>query len=222
MRCTDAHTRLRALAGMSAPAEFPSRDDALAWLDAERPGLIAAVTMAAGTGWHQEAMRLPLNPSEYLQWRRRFDDWLAVIAVSRDNARQLNDKGNEAGALTSLGNALREVRRFEETIGAHRDAAAIYRETGDRHREGMALNNLGLALVELRRFEEAIACYEQDIVICRETGDRYGEGQTLENLAVAYREVGQPGRAAACWREAAAAMREVGEVEEAARLNSRP
>ena len=63
-RAADDH--LRALAGMPAPAEFTSRDDALAWLDAERPGLIAAVTMAAATGRHQEAMRLPLNLSEYL------------------------------------------------------------------------------------------------------------------------------------------------------------
>jgi Tetratricopeptide repeat len=47
-------------------------------------------------------------------------------------------------ALNNLGLALREVRRFEEAITAHQDAAAIYRETGDRHREGTALNNLEL------------------------------------------------------------------------------
>ena len=46
-------------------------------------------------------------------------------------------------ALTNLGLALQEVRRFEEAITAHQDAAAIFRETGDRHSEGAALNNLG-------------------------------------------------------------------------------
>ena len=44
---TAADAHLRALAGMPVPAEFTGRDDALAWLDAERPSLIAAVTMAA-------------------------------------------------------------------------------------------------------------------------------------------------------------------------------
>jgi hypothetical protein len=68
-----------------------------------------------------------------------------------------------------------EVRRFEEAISAHQDAAAICRETGDRHGEGMALGNLGNALAGVRRFEEAITCYEQDIAIFRETGDRHGE-----------------------------------------------
>ena len=40
---------------------FADRADALAWLDAERPSLIAAVTMAANTGRDQIAMRLPLQ-----------------------------------------------------------------------------------------------------------------------------------------------------------------
>ena len=39
-------------------------------------------------------------------------------------------------ALNNLGVTLRQVRRFEEAITAHQDAAAIYRETGDRHGEG--------------------------------------------------------------------------------------
>jgi hypothetical protein len=34
---------------------------------------------------------------------------------------------------------LRQVRRFEEAITAHQDAAAIFQETGDRHREGIAM-----------------------------------------------------------------------------------
>ena len=49
-------------------------------------------------------------------------------------------------ALTNLGLALRQVRRFDEAITARQDAAAIYRETGDRHGEGRALTNLGVAL----------------------------------------------------------------------------
>ena len=78
--------------------------------------------------------------------------------------------------------ALREVRRFEEAISAHQDAAAIYRETGDRHWEGTALNNLGVALREVRRFEEAISAHQDAAAIYRETGDRHGEGMALNNL----------------------------------------
>jgi tetratricopeptide (TPR) repeat protein len=206
-----ADQHLRALAGMPVPAEFTGRDDALAWLDAERPGLVAAVPLAAAIGRHQEAMRLPLNLSEYLAWRRRFDDELTVLAVSRDSARQLNDKGNEASALTCLGIALRQVRRFEEAVSAHRDAAAIFRETGNRQGEGMALNNLGVALREVRRFEEAITAGQDAAGIYRETGDRHGEGMALNNLGLALRRVRRFEEAITAGQDAAGIYRETGD-----------
>ena len=43
----EADVHLRALPGAPVPAVVTDRDTALAWLDAERPNLIAAVTMAA-------------------------------------------------------------------------------------------------------------------------------------------------------------------------------
>ena len=113
-RAANAH--LRALAGAPVPAGFTDRADALTWLDAERPSLVAAVTMAADIGRDQVAMTLPLDLSEYLLWRRRFDDWLAILMISRDVARRQGERRNEAAALSNLGVALRNVRRFEEAI----------------------------------------------------------------------------------------------------------
>ena len=46
-------------AGLAVPEDFTGRDDALAWLDAERPSLVAAVSMAADTGRDQVALHLP-------------------------------------------------------------------------------------------------------------------------------------------------------------------
>ena len=218
-RAGDEH--LRALAGSPDPRAFASREDALAWLDAERPGLIAAVTMATAVGRHREAMLLPLYLSEYLQWRRRFDEWLAVLAVSRDSARQLNDKSTEATALNNLGNALRVVRRFGEAISACQDAAATFRETGDRHGEGMALGNLGGAYQEVRRFGEAISACRDAAAIFRETSDRHSEGMALCNLGVTLREVWRFGEAISACQDAAAIFRETGDRHhEGAALNN--
>ena len=47
---------------MPVPAGFAGRDEALAWLDAERPSLIAAVTMAAATGRDQIALPPAAEP----------------------------------------------------------------------------------------------------------------------------------------------------------------
>ena len=140
-----ADDHLRALPGTVVPADFTGRDDALAWLDAERPNLSSAVTMASRTGRVQFALRLPLILNEYLAWRRRFDDRLTILAISHDAARRLGDRSREAAVLNSLGITLLNVRRFDEAVTAHQDAATIFRETGDRHDEGIALNNLKLA-----------------------------------------------------------------------------
>ena len=208
-RAADEHLWVRA--GMPTPAGFAGRAEALAWLDAERPSLIAAVPLAAATGRDQIALRLPLYLSEYLSWRRRFDDWLTILAISRDTARRLGNRMGEAIALNNSGLALDQVRRFDEAITAHQDAAAICRETGDRHGEGAALGNLGIALRQVRRFDEAITAHQDAAAICRETGDRHGEGAALGNLGIALRQVRRFDEAITAHQDAAAICRETGD-----------
>jgi tetratricopeptide (TPR) repeat protein len=204
-----ADSHLGALPGMHGG--FISRDDALAWLDAERTSLIAAVSMAAGTGRDQIALWLPLMLGEYLALRRHFDEWLGVLAVSLDAARRLGDQSGEGNALNNLGSALQWVRRFEEAITAHQKAAAIFRETGDRHGEGNVLTNLGAAALGLRRFEEAITALQRAAAIFRETGDWYSEGKALNNLGAALQGVGRLEEAITAHRDAAVIYRESGD-----------
>jgi tetratricopeptide (TPR) repeat protein len=212
LRMADAaDDHLRALPGMAVPEEFTGRDGALEWLDTERASLVAAVTMAAGTGRDQAAMRLPLALAEYFAWRRRFDDWIAATTISLDAARRLGDRRREGNALTILGVALRHVRRFDEAIAAHQDAAAIYREISDRHGEGAALTNLGMALQSMRRFEEAITACQEAAAIYRETGDRHGEGAALSNLGLALLHVGRFAEAITAYQDALAIYQETGD-----------
>jgi hypothetical protein len=60
-RAADGH--MRALAGAPVSADFGGRGDALAWLDAERPCLVAAVALAASTGRDQAAAELSFSLS---------------------------------------------------------------------------------------------------------------------------------------------------------------
>jgi len=53
------------------------------------------------------------------------------------------------------------VRRFDEAITAHQQAAGIFGETGDRHGEGQTLGNLGLALRDTGCVAEATRCWVQ-------------------------------------------------------------
>jgi tetratricopeptide (TPR) repeat protein len=146
-------------------------------------------------------------------------DWVAVATAAAHSATHLPNPQRHADALTILGLALVEVRRFEEAITAHEQAVTIFGETGDRHGEGMALNNLALALAQVRRFEEAITAHEQDLAICRETGDRHGEGMALNNLGVALVEAGSPIQARIHWTQAHEAFIEIGATDDANAIN---
>jgi tetratricopeptide (TPR) repeat protein len=206
-----ADDHLRALPGMTVPEEFTGRDGALAWLDAERDGMVAVVAMAADTGRDEAAARLPLMLAVYLHWRRRFEDWLAVTAISLNASSRLGDRDGEARALNNLGGALQELWRFEEAITAHQDAATIYRQTGDRPGEARALNNLGRALQDLWRFEEAITTCQDAAAIYRETGDRPGESMALDNLGSALRKLRRFEEAITACQDAAGIYRETGD-----------
>ena len=206
-----ADDHLRALPGIPVPTVFNGRPDALEWLDAERPNLVAAVRVAAATGRDGVAIGLPLVLTEYFVWRRHLDDWLATAAICLAAAKRLADGTNEGKALNNLGMVLRGVGRLKEAVTAFQRAAAISQATGDRRGEAAALNNLALALQEVGRFEEAVSALQAVLMICRKTGDRRGEGMALSNLGVALTEAGQVGEAIDAHQGATVIFRKIGD-----------
>ena len=101
-----ADKHLQALPGEAVPADFTSQGDALVWLDAERPNLVATVTEASHTGLDQVACDLSIALGHYFYRRRRFDDWLAGLEIARAVAAQIPDPNREGNSLIQLGWAL--------------------------------------------------------------------------------------------------------------------
>jgi tetratricopeptide (TPR) repeat protein len=193
------------------PQRFGDRDAALAWFDTERANLTAAVTLATTTGHYRHAVDLAAYLGVYLSWRRYLTDWVSTSQHALTAAQHLNNPKRHGIALNNLGLALWAVRRFDEAITAHLQAAEIGRETGDRHSEGQALGNLGLALREVRRFGEAITAHEQELAIFREIGDRHSEGTALNGLGVALWAVRRFDEAITVYQQAAETFRETGD-----------
>jgi tetratricopeptide (TPR) repeat protein len=185
-----ARAHLIALPGHPVPGRFTGRDAAMAWLDAERANLVAAVTFAAGeAGRHESAIELAFCLNEYLEWRRALNDRLTVNTASVTAGVRLGDRRREGGSLNNLGNSLYEMRRFDEAVTVHQAAIAIFRELGDRHGVGTASANLGNALQQVSRFDEAITAHQAAAAIFREVGDLYTLGLVTGNLGTALQEV---------------------------------
>ncbi|MDG4863002.1 tetratricopeptide repeat protein [Streptomyces sp. T-3] len=196
---------------VSRAPRFQDRGQALSWLDAERPNLIATAIATAALGHTATATSLTFALADYLNYRHYSDDLITLANSALVISRRAADRYGEFRALAHLGLALEQARRFDDAIDVHTQAADIARAWGDRRAEGSALNNLGRALREVRRFDEAIDAFTQDLAICRDLGDRHGEGTTLNNLGPVLREAGRFQEAIEAHTQAAAISRAFGD-----------
>ncbi|WP_052391561.1 tetratricopeptide repeat protein [Streptomyces sp. NRRL B-24484] len=170
-------------------SRFPDRHAAMAWLDAERANLVAAVHTAHAAGHGEVTVNLTHFLGDHLRSRRYLQDALAVATLAHNAATSLGDRRREGVTWTSLGLAHRELRHFDKALDAHQHALDIYQDLGNRHGEAVAWNNLGGTLQELRRFDDALDAHQHALDIYRDLGDRHGEGSAWNNLGTALKEL---------------------------------
>jgi DNA-binding SARP family transcriptional activator/Tfp pilus assembly protein PilF len=157
---------------------------AQAWLDAERPALVAMVACAAAGGWPGHATRLAATLFRYLDAGGHAAEAMVVHGHARHAARLDGDRAAEAAALTNLGIAgMRQGLHAE--AGRHLEQALeLYRAAGDRPGEARVLQNLSLVDIEQGRYQLAAGRLAQALAAYRQTGDRTGQARALVNLAV--------------------------------------
>jgi DNA-binding SARP family transcriptional activator/tetratricopeptide (TPR) repeat protein len=163
---------------------FAANDEALAWYDAERVNVVAAIGQAAQAGLHDIAWRLA--PPLFILCNRRgnWADCIAMHRIALDSARKVGNRRGEAWILNNLGDALGVIQN-DEAIGLLEQSLAIREEIEDRMGEAQALSNLADAYEELGRREEAIVLMRRAVSLAREVGDGYREGVALNNLGAA-------------------------------------
>jgi tetratricopeptide (TPR) repeat protein len=228
-----ADDRLQWLPGRAEPQRFADRGEALAWLDSERAGLVAAVLWGREERFARMAVRLAECLSEYLDWRRYFDDLITVSRAAQEAALRAGDRHDEATAWNNLGISLREAGRVEEAIDAHTRDLDLCQAVGDSDNEAVAWNNLGNALRKAGRMEEAIDAHTRARDLFQAAGDRRSEAGAWNNLGLALGEAGRAGEAidahtrardlfqaaggrrseAGAWNNLGLALRKVGRVE---------
>ncbi len=190
-----ANDRFRGLPGTPVPERFADRAEALAWLDRERAGLVAAVMWAQEKRFAGMAVQLAEFLAEYLARRRYFDDLISVCGAALGAARRAGDRYREAIALNNLGNALQTVGRAEEAVGVLTLAGDLHNAAGNRVEEASTWVNLGIVLQESGRAEEAVETLTRAGDLCRAAGDRAGEADAWVNLGIVLQTAGRAGEA---------------------------
>ncbi|WP_158886017.1 AfsR/SARP family transcriptional regulator [Amycolatopsis anabasis] len=183
--------------------ELCDYDQALAWLDTERPNLLAAAGQA-----HADRLSRLLGP--YLHLRNHLADALTLDTHALTAARDTGDRIDEGRALRRLGHDYYRLDRYERALACHQQAMVLFRAAGEHGHEGDALRDLGVMHGLFGRYREAISANRQALAIARDIGDRAGESDALAHLGVACERLGQYHEALAHHHQALAIAREIG------------
>jgi tetratricopeptide (TPR) repeat protein/transcriptional regulator with XRE-family HTH domain len=168
----------------------------LAWFEAERSTLVAAVEQAAAS-LDEVAWDLAGCLARFFAVRSYFDDWRRTQEAGLAAARRLGHRRGQAQLLRGLGLLHNEQDRLDAATACFEQARALFVAVGDRGGEAGALDDLGV-LHQLRgHTSQALACLEPALAIFAEAGDPVGEANVRFSLALVYLDQGDYDRAEA-------------------------
>jgi tetratricopeptide (TPR) repeat protein len=161
---------------------FTAESVAQAWLDAERPSLVAIAAHAAEHGWPAHAIGLSITLFRYLDVGGHFPEAMTIHTDCRRAARHVGDQEAEARALNNLGAVDLRQRRYQHAVGHFEQSLTLYRKVNDQPGQGNTLGNLGFVEFLQGHCKQAVDHFVQALAIHRQAGNRNGEAHTLASL----------------------------------------
>ncbi|MFA1537536.1 tetratricopeptide repeat protein [Actinomadura monticuli] len=188
-------TAHRGPAGRDGARGRPSaaeRAAGLAWFEAERRNLVAAVHQAARLGLHRTCWELADALFDFQEFRRYSEDNIAVQQAGLHAARAEEDWAAAAVMLHNLAMAHFEQGGSVQAIGYGEDARRGFRavDPPDRYGEAVTLATLADVHVVLGRYLTAIDHARRSLDIHEELGDDAGVAKSRSTLARAHLGLG--------------------------------
>jgi tetratricopeptide (TPR) repeat protein len=181
------------------PPAFPAPAEALAWLEAELPGLQAAVTTAHDEGMHEQAWQLCEALWGLFLYRRHYPQWIAACETGLASAQACGDPRAEARMRDQLGFACLCLRRYADAQEQFTRAIDLARDAGHRLGEAAPLEHLGLTLLGLDRPDDALRLF----TIARATHEELGRPR---GIALMTRHIGEANTDAGRYPEAISSL----------------
>jgi DNA-binding SARP family transcriptional activator/tetratricopeptide (TPR) repeat protein len=188
------------------PVGFDDHAGAVAWFDAERPNLVAAVgrVPAPWTWLLADALR------GYFNLRREFPDWLAVARHALSAAETADDPRAQASALFSLGLLHYGRNEYAESAERYQVALKLCQDGGWLLGQAGAVTNLALIAEERGDLEQAIADHTRALELDRQAEAPLSMATALTNIGRVQEQRGRLDLAVARYQEALTIQKELG------------
>jgi tetratricopeptide (TPR) repeat protein/transcriptional regulator with XRE-family HTH domain len=184
--------------------------DPLAFLEADRPGLVAAVTHAACLGMAGMSWELTSALTQFLATRLHLDDWRRCTTEALAAARQARDGRGEAAVLLSLGTLHAVHGRHDEALDCWQAALPILERLGEDTARAMCLAASALYRSDRAAFQQRCQQIEKALASLGQDGDPRTRACVLHCLGILYHNHGRFELARTCFEEALGLRRALG------------
>ncbi|SDO85954.1 ATP-binding protein [Lentzea jiangxiensis] len=204
LRVTPQMERLDPLPPEGGSRMFADVGEALAWFEAKRQVLVAAVHVAPHpfASHLADSVRGFLNKGGYLQ------DLAEVVAAGLRSSRAAGDATCQTAMLIGRGHLHWQRGAYGEALEDY--GAALGLATSDRTRAAL-LNNIGLVKRETGDLAGALAAMEESVLVRRgRGGEQVFLGTALYNVGTVHGARAELREAIACFEEARQVLQECG------------
>jgi len=174
-----------------APATFVDPAAALAWLDAERSNLVAAVKFVAEQGPAAMTWLLADVLRGYFYLRMHMADWAVVAQAGLTAAECAGDLRGQAAARISLADLDWRHGRHLTAIDHYVQALAVTRQIGWVRGQATILSNLGTVYWQAGQLDRSADHFSEALALNQRSGWLAGQARNLINIATVAWQRGQ-------------------------------
>ena len=167
------------------------RREALAWLSAERAGLLAMIERAATAGFDLHAYQLACNFADFLTRQGLHHDLAAVSRTALATARRVHDPSREAHALRYLATAYTYLDDLDSAENHLRSALELFRQEDDQIGQARCYLGIGWLRERQRHHLGALTDARRALELYSACGHQSGRAYALNDIGWAYAQLGR-------------------------------
>ncbi len=193
------------------PEDIAGDERALEWCQSEHAVLLAAITLAAETGFDVHAWQLPWTLVTFLNRRGHWHDLIATQRTALAAARRLGDLNAQAFACRGVGRALALLGSHDDASTQLLEALGLFGRLGDEVGQGNTHLDLGQTAERQGRYRDALDHCVQALGLYQRAGYLTGQANALNNIGWFHAMLGDHKQGLACCEQALDLHRERGD-----------
>jgi tetratricopeptide (TPR) repeat protein len=194
----------------ATPEQAAGHPQALAWFTDEHQVLLAAITLAAQSGFDVHAWQLSWALAPFLQTCGHWQEWTATQRAALGAATRLGEEGAQAVCSRLLAVAHSELGDYAESDRLFTMSLTLYQRLGNRLGEAKVQFNLAVLAEGQGRYADMLKHAEQALRLYQAIGDKASEATALNNVGWTHGLLGDYEQARTFGRQALALCTETG------------